>query len=98
MSEPSVFVAVLTLELFIPHAQSLKDKRQILKSIKEHVRGKYNVSIAEINFHDKWQRARLGLSMLGNDKTHIEACLQSIVNWTADDPRYELTGHQVEYL
>ena len=54
-------VGLLTLELHIADAQSLKDKRQILRSLKDRLRGKFNVAVAELEYHDTWQRSVVGI-------------------------------------
>ena len=61
-------VGVLRLTLFLPENHSLKGKRQVLRSIKDRVRNKFNVSIAESDGHDMWQRAELGICQVGNDR------------------------------
>ena len=54
-------VGLLTLELHIAEAQSLKDKRQVLRSLKDRLRAKFNVAVAELDFEDKWQRSVVGV-------------------------------------
>jgi len=57
-------VGLLTLELHIEHAQSLKDKRQVLRSLKDRLRAKFNVAVAELEYHDTWQRSVVGIVLL----------------------------------
>ncbi len=54
-------VGLLTLELHIDDAQSLKDKRQVLRSLKDRLRAKYNVAVAELEYHETWQRSVVGI-------------------------------------
>src|SRR4030095_7256300 len=69
-------VGLLTLELHIADARSLKDKRQILRSLKDRLRGKFNVAIAELDFHDVWQSSTVGVVTLSNAEQHVEESLQ----------------------
>ena len=72
-------VGVLRLTLFIPENHSLKGKRSVLRKIKARVRDKFNVSIAECDDHDLWQRATLGVSQVGAQQRHVDACLRQVV-------------------
>jgi len=65
-------ILLITLELRIPLARSLKDKRSQIKSLKERIRHRFNVSIAEIDFLDDWQRAMLGVCIISNDKSYLD--------------------------
>ncbi|HEY3374249.1 MAG TPA: DUF503 domain-containing protein [Candidatus Aquicultor sp.] len=67
-------VGLLEIELFLPNANSLKDKRQVVKSIIGKVDSKFNVSISEVDNHDLWQRATIGIahvSMTGEQTKHL---------------------------
>lgn len=72
---------VLTVRLHIPQAQSLKDKRMVVKSLKEQIRNKFNVSIAELGGLDKWQVAILGIAMLGNENRLLHSTAQNIITF-----------------
>ena len=71
-------VGVLTLELFFPHARSLKDKRRVLHGFKDRLR-RYNVALAELDFQDKWQRSRLGIVTLNSHQTPVEEVLGRVL-------------------
>ena len=71
-------IGVLTLELRLADAHSLKDKRQTVKSLKERLRGKFNVAVAEIDYHDLWQRALLSAVTVAAERVHAEQVLQSV--------------------
>tara|TARA_R110002095_G_scaffold65341_1_gene55194 strand:- start:4098 stop:4394 length:297 start_codon:yes stop_codon:yes gene_type:complete len=73
MSEQSVFITLLTIELVIPHAQSLKDKRSEVRGLKERIRNKFNASVAEVGYLDKWQRTVLAVCLVGSDKRQLES-------------------------
>jgi len=72
-------VGLLTLELHIPDAQSLKDKRQVLRSLKERLRREFNVAVAELDFQDTWQRSVVGVVTLGNEEHHVQDSLQKVL-------------------
>jgi uncharacterized protein YlxP (DUF503 family) len=72
-------VGLLTLELHIPQAQSLKDKRQILRSLKDKLRGHFNVAVSELEYHDTWQRSVVGIVTLSNEQQHVEESLQKVL-------------------
>jgi len=67
-----VHILLITLELHIPLAHSLKDKRSQIKSLKDRISHRFNVSIAEIDFLDDWQRAMLGICIISNDKSYLD--------------------------
>jgi uncharacterized protein YlxP (DUF503 family) len=91
-------VGVLRLELRLPETHSLKGKRSILRSIKARVQQKFNVSIAECEDHDLWQRAILGVSQVGADQPHVDRCLREVVSFIDDLQLAELGEEQVEFL
>ena len=91
-------VGVLRLELRLPETHSLKGKRSILRSIKARVQQKFNVSIAECEDHDLWQRTVLGVSQVGPDQPHVDRCLREVVSFIDDLHLAELGEEQVEFL
>jgi uncharacterized protein YlxP (DUF503 family) len=91
-------VGVLRLELLLPENHSLKGKRSVLRAIKARVRDKFNVSIAECEDHDMWQRAMLGVSQVGADQPHVDSCLREVVKFVEDLQLAELGEEQIEFL
>jgi uncharacterized protein len=73
-------VGLLTLELHIPDAQSLKDKRQVLRSLKDKLRREFNVAVAELDHHDAWQRSVIGVVTLSNEEKHVQESLQKVLD------------------
>ena len=71
-----IVIALLTLDIHIPHAHSLKDKRMILRSLRDRLRGKFNVSVAEVDHQDLWQRSQLSVVMVGSDEGFLQKVLQ----------------------
>jgi uncharacterized protein len=72
-------VGLLTLELYLAEAQSLKDKRQVLRSLKDRLRQHFNVAVAELDFQDTWQRSVVGVVTLSNEEQHVEEALQKVL-------------------
>lgn len=90
-------VGLLSVELFIPHAQSLKDKRMVLRSIKDRLR-KFNVAVAEVEHQDVWQRAGLGIVAISTATEHVDRELAAV---TDEIERVEpglITRTEVEFL
>ena len=86
------------LELYIPSAFSLKEKRFVLKSIKTRSRNQFNVSIAEIGYQDKWQRSLLGIACVANEQQFIEQTIQKVLKLIEHDDQAEIIRKLVEIL
>jgi uncharacterized protein YlxP (DUF503 family) len=76
-----VTVAIARLTLFLADSHSLKEKRMLLRRVKDLVRDKFNVSVAEVGEQDKWQRAVLGLTLVGGERRHTEAELDEVLRF-----------------
>jgi len=77
-------LAVLTLEVHIEHSHSLKDKRHVVKGLKDRLRSRFNVAVAEIDGMDSWQRSVIAAVTVSNDRTHAEKVLQTVENDAAN--------------
>lgn len=73
-----MFIGIARYELFIAASSSLKDKRQVLRSVTTHVRNRFNVAIAEVDHQDLWQRAALGVSCVAESTGHCQQVLQEV--------------------
>jgi uncharacterized protein len=91
-------VGVLTLELRLEDSHSLKDKRHVVKSLKDRLRRKFNVAVAEIEYRDLWQRAAVAAVTVSSDRTHAERVLQSVEDEAAALLGGSLAGTTVEWL
>ena len=91
-------VGLLTLELHIQHAQSLKDKRQVLRSLKDRLRAKFNVAVAELEHHDTWQRSVVGVVTLSNEEHHVQESLQQVLAEADNILGPLLISHGVEVI
>ena len=65
-------VALLQIELHLPYSHSLKDKRMALRSVKDRLRKRFNVSVSELDHQDLWQRAQIGVASIGPDAGYLE--------------------------
>ena len=71
-------IGLLTLDLHFPGARSLKDKRQALRSLEAKIKNRHNVSVAEVEHQDLWQRARLAVVSVNTDHGHLESTLDQV--------------------
>lgn len=76
-----MIIGILEMILYLPESHSLKDKRQVVKSVKDKVRNRFNVAIAETDDLDLWQKARLGICTLGNDRRQVNGRLDQVINF-----------------
>ncbi|MBI3325027.1 MAG: DUF503 domain-containing protein [Candidatus Omnitrophica bacterium] len=93
-----MIVGVLRLEIYLPLSGSLKDKRSVVKSLKDQLRGRFNVAVAEVEPDEKWQRARLGVSTVGTDRRYVDGCLSQVVEWVRANRSAELIRFEQELL
>lgn len=77
-------IGVCTLELHLPENHSLKGKRQVVNSLKGKLKNRFNVSVAEVDHLDVWQRATVGVVMVSNDRRYIDSELSKILNFIED--------------
>jgi hypothetical protein len=91
-------VGVLQFTLRLRGCRSLKEKRHVLKSIKDRLRSRFNVSVAEVDDHELWQKGTLGLVTCSNDAVQIRSLLDRIVMLLRMHPKAELVDHQIEIL
>jgi hypothetical protein len=89
-------IGLLTLEIHIPDARSLKDKRQVIRSLKDRLRAHFNVAVAEMDYQDVWQRSVVGVVTISNDAHHLEQSLQSILAASEGVLGRDLASSQIE--
>ncbi|MBV9762696.1 MAG: DUF503 domain-containing protein [Acidobacteriaceae bacterium] len=71
-------IGVLTLDIHVEHSHSLKEKRHVVKSLKDRLRERFNVAVAEIDGLDSWQHAVLAAVTVSNDRVHAEQVLRAV--------------------
>ena len=91
-------IGIMTVELEIAHAMSLKDKRAVLNRIKDRVRAKFNVSIAEIADHDVWNAAVLGIAIVSNDQKYCNQVLSKVEEHIEAIRDCEIEGVSTDFL
>ena len=92
-------VGVCKIELRLPENLSLKGKRRVLKSITTRIRGRFNVSIAEVDDHDLWQLATLGICYVSNNSRHTNEVLSKMVDFVVNSRfEVEILNYEIEIL
>jgi uncharacterized protein YlxP (DUF503 family) len=91
-------IGVLTLEIVLQNSHSLKDKRHVVKSLQDRLRGKFNVAVAEIDYQDMWRRAVVAAVTVSSSHGHAEKVLQSVEEEAADLLGPELVRATVEWM
>jgi uncharacterized protein len=91
-------IGVLQIEISVTDAMSLKDKRRVVKSIKDRIAQGHNVSIAEVGAQDEHRRCILGMAMVGSDKRYVEGALAKLVDFVRAVPQVSLLDFQIDWL
>ena len=94
----TMHIGTLTVTLYLHAAESLKDKRSVVKSLVETTRRKFNVSIAEVDDLDKWRRATIGIACVANDVQYLNRVLDKIVDALESNPAVEVGEVALELL
>ena len=89
-------IGVCTLELLLHGNFSLKGKRQVLKSLVQRARQRFNISIAEVEDQDLWQRAVLGICAVSNDRQRVNSILDQVVNFIEGTHLADVADAQIE--
>ena len=91
-----MIVGTAEFRLSLAGARSLKDKRRIISSLKDRIRNKFNVSVAEVRHQDSWQRAGLGVAAVGTDGKFVNAVLSKVVELTRSTRGAILVDYELE--
>jgi uncharacterized protein len=94
-------IAFLTIELRIEAAHSLKDKRQVLRSLKDRLRSSFNVSVAELDGTDLWQRATVGVVSISGSRDYLRGLMENVERSAAkiaNNAGAEITDSFIEYF
>ncbi len=92
-----MIVGLCRIDLFLPESRSLKAKRQVIKGLKDRIRNRFNVSVAEVEHQSLWQRATLGLAMVSEERGYIDRTLQQVLNLVQAEPRLLVLDHAFEW-
>lgn len=91
-----MFIGVCTIEMHIPESGSLKTKRHSVKSLKDRIRSKFNVSVAEVGHNDLWQKASLAVAAVSNDKSYLNQTLDHVLDMVRSVPEVSLLDYHIE--
>ncbi len=91
-------VGVLTLEIQLPYARSLKDKRSVLQALRNRLRSRFNVSVAELDHQDLRQRATLGVASISNSQPLLESLFQQVLAESEKMLGHEVANYSLDYL
>ena len=91
-------VAVGTVDIHLPDVGSLKGKRHVLKGLKEALRRRFEISVAEVDHHDSWERATLGLACVSGDSRHANEVISKAMDFIEDHVDGYVTDIHVEIL
>ncbi|MCP3061051.1 DUF503 domain-containing protein [Myxococcus sp. K38C18041901] len=93
-----MFVGVARLTLQIPESGSLKSKRQVLRRVMDRVKARFNVAMAEVEDQDLWQKATLALSVVGNERRHVDEQLEKVIHFIEEMYVAPLMSRETEIL
>jgi len=93
-----MIVGVLSVEVSLFEARTLKDKRRTIKSLKDRLRNRFNVSIAEVAFNDQPKRSRIGITMVANESRYVHEVLDKIIDVIRRTGRLSLIDYERELL
>ena len=91
-------IGALKIELFISDSNSLKHKRAVLKGLKDRIKNNFNVAISEVDEHDKWQKAILGIAAVGPDKRYINCILDKVIDFVRHNHSVHIVDYEMEIL
>ncbi len=90
-------VAIVQLELHIPASRSLKEKRAALRPIVEGIRHRFQISVAEVGYQDKWQRALIGMAVVSDSYGHAAEVVDNVERWVWSKPEVEVTRFETDW-
>ena len=91
-------VAVLTLEIHLPYAHSLKEKRVVVRKIKDRLRARFNVAVAELDHQELWQRAVVGVVSISGDQQNLAAVLEAVQRESEKVLGGDLVGTELSFF
>ncbi len=93
-----MFVAACQLNLILPEGSSLKEKRNVVKSILQRLRSRFNISVAEVGAHEALRRVEIGFAAVSNETAYLETLIQKVINFIELDGRVEIENIDTEFL
>lgn len=89
-------IGTLKIDVFIGESNSLKSRRRVVNSLKDRIRSRFNVSVADVGEQDLWQRASLGVAVVSGDRRFVDEVLSKVADVVAGDPRVQIIGRSME--
>lgn len=93
-----MFVGIVRIELHLPASQSLKDKRAVVRALKDRIRHHVQAAVAEVDHQDLWQRAALGVSVVSGEAGHVGTLLQSVRHIVESRPDAQVIDWQEQVV
>ena len=91
-----MIIGIMSIQVSVFDAMTLKDKRRVIKGLKDRIRNKYNVSIAEVGHNDSIRTAILGVALVANKSRFVNSALDEIVNFVRSIPQLTLVDYNIE--
>jgi uncharacterized protein YlxP (DUF503 family) len=91
-------VGVLTLEIELPYSHSLKEKRAVLQKIRDRLRARFNVAVAELDHQDVWQHATLGIVSISSSQTVLESTFRQVLEESEKILGQDVASHDLEFF
>jgi uncharacterized protein YlxP (DUF503 family) len=91
-------IGVLTLEIALPYAHSLKEKRAVLQKMRDRLRARFNVALAELDHQDLWQHATLGVVSISNSQALLESTLRQVLEESEKILGQDVASHELEFF
>lgn len=93
-----MIIGIMSIQVSVFDAMTLKDKRRVIKGLKDRIRNKYNVSIAEVGHNDSIRTAILGVALVANKSRFVNSALDEIVNFVRSIPQLTLVDYNIEMV
>ena len=93
-----MLLGICTVNLYFPDSHSLKDKRNIIKSMKSRIRNNFNVSVSEINNYDLWKNTTLGIACIGNEKRYLNDVLNEVIKFIEHQNKLQVIDFKTTIL
>lgn len=93
-----MFIGIAKMDILIPGNSSLKGKRRVIRSIIDRIKARFNVSIAEVDGNDYWQRSTLGITLVGNEKKFISSILNRVIELIYSSDSIEVLSRECDII
>jgi uncharacterized protein YlxP (DUF503 family) len=93
-----MIIGVVQVRIYFPGTHSLKGKRKLLKSLKDRLRNKFNVSVGELDGYNLWQSSTIGVAIIANDKSYANSVLSKATDFVNNQPEIVVTDIQMEWF